>query len=106
MNDESKMTDSTELGKGMRNKFTHFHLALVKGKFSNKTRRNEEHKQAMRHLVSTSCPRLPTYTVVQSGLCSGFSLLPPSWLASVAAEYSWPIGKISTEESIPYWVES
>lgn len=59
----------------------------------------------MQQFDCTSCPRLPTYTVVQSGLFSGFSLLPPSWLASVAAEYNQPNGKISSEED-PYWLKS
>jgi len=52
-------------------------------------------KVVVQQFHCTSCPRLPTYTVVQSGLFSGFSLLPPSWLASVAAEYN----------KQPYWLK-
>jgi hypothetical protein len=48
---------------------------------------------------------LPTYTVVQSGLFSGFSLLLASWLASVAAEYNQRSSKISSKED-PYWLKS
>ena len=61
-------------------------------------------KVVMQQFDCTSCPRLPTYTVVQSGLFSGFSLLPASWLASIAAEYNQANGKISSEED-PYWLK-
>jgi hypothetical protein len=61
-------------------------------------------KVVMQQFDCTSCPRLPTYTVVQSGLFSGFSLLPASWLASIAAEYNQANGKISSEED-SYWLK-
>lgn len=89
----------------MRNTFT---LISVGTSNSGKARKLEQVgmiKVVMQQSDCTSCPRLPTYTVVQSGLFSGFSLLPASWLASIAAEYNQANGKISIEED-PYWFKS